>query len=98
MEQEFESEMQRVAHAITEWAYSGGEGRRRAVASILADVMMAVERGHLVEARELMSRLVVLRRFAVLQACRSARARGGRLSWCRWASGRIGRGDGESAL
>lgn len=66
MEQEFESELQKVAHAITEWAYSGGEGRRRAVASILADVMMAVERGNLAEARELMSRLVVLSRWTTM--------------------------------
>ena len=66
MEQEFESELQKVARAITEWAYSGGEGRRRAVASILADVMMAVERGNLAEARELMSRLVVLSRWTTM--------------------------------
>ena len=62
----FDSELQKAAHATTEWAYSGGEGRRRAVATILADVMMAVEKGQLAEARDLMARLVVLSRWTTM--------------------------------
>ena len=58
-----EQELQRMARDITEWAYSGGEGRRRAVAALMADAMVAIASGELAQARDVLSRLVVLSRW-----------------------------------
>ena len=52
-----------MARDITEWAYSGGESRRRAVAALMADAMVAIASGELAQARDVLSRLVVLSRW-----------------------------------
>ena len=56
-EQIVEQELQRMARDITEWAYSGGESRRRAVAALMADAMVAIASGELaVVPREVVDR------------------------------------------
>ena len=60
MTDELELELQNAAHTITVWAYSGSESRRRAVAELLADVMVAVEQDRMAEARDQMRRLLVM--------------------------------------
>ena len=49
---ELELEIRNAAHTITVWAYSGSESRRRAVAELLADVMVAVEQDRMADARD----------------------------------------------
>ena len=65
-EQIVEQELQRMARDITEWAYSGGESRRRAVAALMADAMVAIASGELAQARDVLSRLVVLSRWTTM--------------------------------
>ena len=57
---ELELEIRNAAHTITVWAYSGSESRRRAVAELLADVMVAVEHDRMADARDQMRRLLVM--------------------------------------